>query len=140
MKSKSKPSITESLGNVFADLGLANPEQELTKARLMLQVYRTIKERKLTQAQAGEILGIRQPHVSTLMRGQSGAFSVERLMDFLTALGHNIQIAVTHSRKRHGRCQFPLPNTSDQRYKPSAGPGDPGLLQKTLWSVSANAT
>jgi len=74
--------IAESSGNLFADLGLANPEQELLKARLTLQIYRSIKERKLTQAQAGEILGIKQPHVSSLMRGQSGLFSVERLMDF----------------------------------------------------------
>jgi len=95
--------ITEGSGNVFADLGLANPEQELLKARLTLQIYRTIKGRKLTQVQAGEILGIKQPHVSSLMRGQSGAFSVERLMDFLTALGHDIEIAVTPSRKEHGK-------------------------------------
>jgi predicted XRE-type DNA-binding protein len=88
---------------VFADFGLADPEQELLKARLTLQIYRTIKGRKLTQAQAGEILGIQQPHVSSLMRGQSGTFSVERLMDFLTALGHDIEIAVTSSRKEHGK-------------------------------------
>ncbi len=88
---------------MFADFGLADPEQELLKARLTLQIYRTIKGRKLTQAQAGEILGIQQPHVSSLMRGQSGTFSVERLMDFLTALGHDIEIAVTSSRKEHGK-------------------------------------
>jgi len=95
-------SITESSGNVFADLGLLNPEQELLKAKLILQIYRTIKERKLTQAQAGEILGIKQPHVSSLMRGQSGTFSAERLMEFLTALGHDIKISVSSRRQRHG--------------------------------------
>ena len=102
-KTKSTPGIIVSSGNVFVDLGFANPEQELLKARLTLQIYRTIKGRKLTQAQAGEILGIQQPHVSSLMRGQSGTFSVERLMDFLTALGHDIEIAVTPSRKKHGK-------------------------------------
>ena len=102
-KTKSTVRITESGGNVFADLGLANPEQELLKARLTLQIYRTIKERKLTQVQAGEILGIKQPHVSSLVRGQSGTFSVERLMHFLTDLGHDIEIAVTPSRKQHGK-------------------------------------
>src|SRR5258708_15498358 len=80
-KTTSSASIAESSGNVFADLGLAHPEQELLKARLTLQIYRTIKDRKLTQTQAGDILGIKQPHVSSLMRGQSAAFSVERLMD-----------------------------------------------------------
>ncbi len=103
-KKNSVPSvrITKSSGNVFADLGFANSEQELLKARFTLQIYRSIKERKLTQTQAGEILGIRQPHVSSLMRGQSGAFSVERLMDFLTSLGHDIEIAITTSRKKQG--------------------------------------
>jgi predicted XRE-type DNA-binding protein len=100
---KTKLGVTESSGNVFADLGLANREQELLKARLTLRIYLTIKERNLTQVQAGEILGIQQPHVSSLMRGQSGTFSVERLMDFLTALGHDIEIAVTPSRKEHGK-------------------------------------
>jgi len=104
-KRKSKPAIrvTRSSGNVFADLGLVNPEQELLKARLLLQIYRTIKGRKITQVQAGVILGIQQPQVSNLMRGQSGNFSVERLMDFLTALGHDIEIAVTPTRKAHGK-------------------------------------
>ncbi len=88
--------------NVFADLGLPRPEQELLKARLTLQIYRIIKERHLTQAQAGEILGIKQPHVSLLMRNRSGNFSVARLMDFLTALGHDVEIRVRRTRKPHG--------------------------------------
>lgn len=92
----------EGSGNIFADLGLPHPEQELLKARLTLQIYRIIKERHLTQAQAGEILGIKQPHVSLLMRNRSGSFSVERLMDFLIALGHDVEIRVRRTRKPHG--------------------------------------
>ena len=90
-------------GNVFADLGLPHHEQEMLKARLTLQIYRIIKERHLTQAQAGEILGIKQPHVSLLVRNRSGNFSVERLMDFLTALGHDVEIRVKRTRKPHGQ-------------------------------------
>ncbi len=89
-------------GNVFADLGLPHPEQELLKARLTLRIYRLIKERGLTQARAGDILGIKQPHVSALMRNRSGIFSVERLMDFLTALGQDVEITVRPTRKEHG--------------------------------------
>jgi len=110
-KNKFTPRVTESSGNVFADLGFANAEQELLKAHLTLQIYRTVKGRKLTQVQAGEILGIKQPHVSSLMRGQSGTFSVERLMDFLTALGHDIEIAVTPSRKAHGKMFVTVPES-----------------------------
>ena len=102
MKAASKISVREGSGNVFADLGFPNPEREQLKARLTLQIYRLIKKRSLTQAQAGVILGIKQPHVSGLMRGQSGSFSVERLMDFLTALGQDVQITVRPTRKEHG--------------------------------------
>ena len=95
--------MPERSGNIFADLGLPNPEQELLKARLTLQIYKIIKARGLTQAQAGEILGIKQPHVSALIRNRSGIFSVERLMQFLTALGQDVEISVRPTRKEHGQ-------------------------------------
>src|SRR5260370_25041600 len=83
--------VEKSSGNVFADLGLPHPEQELLKAQLTLQIYRLIKQRGLKQAEAGKILGIKQPHVSILMRNRAGSFSVERLMDFLCALVQNVR-------------------------------------------------
>ncbi len=91
--------VEEGRGNVFADLGFPNPEREQLKARLTLQISRVVKDRRPTQAEAGEILGIKLPHVSSLMRGQSGTFSVERLMEFLTALGQDVQITVGPKRK-----------------------------------------
>jgi predicted XRE-type DNA-binding protein len=106
---RKKPVVVEnSSGNVFADLGLPHPERELLKARLTLQIYRLIKARHLTQAQAGVILGVRQPQVSALMRGQSGTFSVERLMDFLTLLGQDVEISVRPTRKEHGEVSVVL--------------------------------
>ena len=80
--------------NFFADLGLPHPERELLKAKLTLEIYRLIRKRNLTQVEAGKILGIKQPHVSALMRNRAGSFSVERLMDFLTALGQDVEISV----------------------------------------------
>ena len=102
MRKKDKIAFEEGSGNVFADLDLPRPEEELLKARLTLQIYRLIKGRGLTQVQAGEILGIKQPHVSALMRNRSGTFSVERLMQFLTALGQDVQITVRPMRQEHG--------------------------------------
>lgn len=102
MKKDKRIRVRQGSGNIFADLGFRNPEREQLKARLTLQIYRVIKDRGLTQAEAGGILGIKQPHVSGLMRGQSGAFSVERLMDFLTALGQDVEITVRPTRKEHG--------------------------------------
>lgn len=94
--------VEKGSGNVFADLGLRNPEQELLKARLTLQIYKIIKARGLTQAQAGEMLGIKQPHVSALLRNRAGSFSVGRLMEFLAALGQDVQITVKPTRKAKG--------------------------------------
>jgi predicted XRE-type DNA-binding protein len=102
MRRKKQVEAEESSGNVFADLGLPNPEQELLKARLTFQIYKIIKARGLTQAQAGEVLGIKQPHVSALMRNRAGNFSVGRLIEFLTALGQDVQIIVKPTRKAHG--------------------------------------
>lgn len=95
-------------GNVFADLGLPNPEQELLKAELTLQIHRLIKQRNLTQTQAGKILGISQPHVSALARNRAGNFSVGRLLDFLTALGQNVEITVKPARKEQGEMSVVL--------------------------------
>ena len=100
---KARIRVDESSRNVFADLDVEQPEQELLKARLTLRIYKLIKARGLTQAKAGEILGIKQPHVSLLMRNRSGTFSVERLMQFLTNLGQDVEITVRPTRKEHGR-------------------------------------
>jgi predicted XRE-type DNA-binding protein len=109
MKKKSKIAVEESSGNIFADLGLPHPERELLKARLTLQIYRLIKQRGFTQAEAGEVLGIKQPHVSALMRNRAGNFSVERLMEFLTALGQDVEITVRSTHKEHGQLSVVVP-------------------------------
>jgi predicted XRE-type DNA-binding protein len=105
---RSSTRVTESTGNVFVDLGLPNAEQELLKAQLVLQIYRIIKQRGLTQTQAAEALGIKQPHVSLLMRNRAGTFSVGRLIDFLTALGQDVEITVRPTRKKHGELSVAL--------------------------------
>ena len=102
MRKRARVRADVSSGNVFADLGLPNPEQELLKARLTLQIYKLITARGLTQAQAGKILGIKQPHVSALMRNRAGNFSVGRLIEFLTALGQDVEITVKPTRKATG--------------------------------------
>jgi predicted XRE-type DNA-binding protein len=107
-KSAKEDTIKVGSGNVFADLRLPNPEQELLKAELTLQIYRIIKERNLTQTEAGKILGISQPHVSALARNRAGNFSVGRLLDFLTALGQNVEITVKPARKDQGEMSVVL--------------------------------
>jgi predicted XRE-type DNA-binding protein len=94
--------VVEGSGNVFADLGLPNPKQELLKAQLTLQIYGILKDSGMTQVEIAKILGVQQPQVSLLMRNRAGNFSVGRLMEFLTALRRDIEITVRPTRKEHG--------------------------------------
>jgi predicted XRE-type DNA-binding protein len=81
-------------GNVFADLGLQNPEEHLAKAELASRINDAIRKLRLTQASTGERLGIDQPKVSRLMRGYLTNFSTDRLMHFLTLPGQDVEIVV----------------------------------------------
>jgi predicted XRE-type DNA-binding protein len=97
--------VTESSGNVFADIGLPEPEEELTKAQLASHIRQVIKRHRLTQVAAAAQMDIDQPKVSALLNGRLTNFSSERLMRLLTALGQDVDITVrTKPRNRsHGR-------------------------------------
>src|ERR1700733_4104029 len=84
----------EGSGNVFADIGLANAEELKAKTLFVIEIKRIVKKRKLKQAEIAEILGIPQPKVSHLLKGQSSGFSTERLMRFLNALDQDINIKI----------------------------------------------
>ncbi len=92
--------ITRSSGNVFADLGFDNPEEMETKAKLVSQINAIIKKRKLTQKEAGAILGITQSRVSDLAHGGLSGFSVDRLFRLLNKLDREIEIIVKRKRSR----------------------------------------
>lgn len=86
--------VQVSSGNVFADLGLPDPEEMLIKAELARQISEIIIQQHLTQIEAAELLGIDQPKVSALMRGKITGFSIERLFRLLNALGRDVEIVV----------------------------------------------
>lgn len=87
--------IIRGSGNVFADLGLANPEERLLKARLASLIYDSIEAKGWTQAHTAGVLGITQPDVSDITRGRLKNFSSERLLNLLTRLNHRITITVS---------------------------------------------
>lgn len=95
-----------SSGNVFADLGIENPEEELTKAKLVWEIEQIIKKRKLNQVNAAKIMGINQPKVSALIRRKLDGFSVERLIHFLNALGQDIDIIVRPKPRNRKQAQI----------------------------------
>ena len=98
-KKKQEPDIpvTPNSGNVFADLGFAEPEEELTKAQLASHIRQIIQRRRLTQTAAAVLMGIDQPKVSALLNGRLANFSTDRLMRLLTALGQDVEIVVRES-------------------------------------------
>lgn len=97
--------VTESSGNVFADMGLPEPEEELAKAQLASQICEVIRRQRLTQVAAASRMGIDQPKVSALINGRLANFSSERLMRLLTALGQDVEITVRAKprNRAHGR-------------------------------------
>ncbi len=100
-----EPSFTISSGNVFADLGVDEPEEALAKAALAYKISRIIDEKTLTLAQAARALGVDQPAILALVRGQLDDFTTDHLLRFLTALDHDVEIAVTPkgSSRVHGQ-------------------------------------
>ena len=96
--------VEQGSGNVFADLGIPNAEAHLLKAEIVTRIDRIIRQRGLKQAEAAKLLGLSQPDVSRLLRGNFRAYSMERLLRLLTALGRDVQIVIREPRSpRRGR-------------------------------------
>jgi len=95
--------VTESSGNVFADMGLPEAGEELTKAQLASHIRQAIKRRRLTQAAAAALMGVDQPKVSALLNGRLANFSSERLMRLLTAIGQDVEITVRAKPRNRAR-------------------------------------
>jgi len=93
-------------GNVFADLGHSDPEEALLKAQLAREISEAIRERKLTQESAAELLGLDQPKVSAIMRGRLSGFSVQRLLRCLTALERDVTITFGPRKRERGRIEL----------------------------------
>lgn len=102
-KKRREIQVEESSGNVFADLGLSDPEERLAKADLAIAISREIEARGLIQSEAAELLGVAQPDVSNLMRGRLSGYSIERLTRLLNALGQDVEIRIRPSGMRGGR-------------------------------------
>jgi predicted XRE-type DNA-binding protein len=90
--------ITRGTGNVFADLGLADAGERQTKTRLALALNRIIKDQALKQIDAARLLGVPQPKISALVNYRLDGFSVEKLMEFIVALGRDVEIIVRPRR------------------------------------------
>ena len=86
--------------NVYADLGYSDADEMLVKAQLVSKIAVSIRQRGLTQVEAARVLGLTQPKVSAMLRGQFRGFSERRLIDCLTSLGRDLQIVIKEAPRR----------------------------------------
>lgn len=94
--------ITRSSGNVFADLDFPNASEELLKADLVRQIIRAMQQRHLTPARTATLLGVAPSDIVQLVHGQYEDYSTDRLLQFLTALGLDVEIVLTPTEHAHG--------------------------------------
>lgn len=86
-------------GNVFADLGFDDPEEEIMKAKLVREFRTIVKKRRMTQAKIADTIGVKQPDVSAIMNGRTEKFSITRLVRFLDRLDYKVELVVRQKRR-----------------------------------------
>lgn len=99
----SRIAVAASSGNVFADLGFPEPEEELAKAELLKHIQQTIRRRRLSQKAAAVLMGVDQPKVSALVNGRCANFSSGRLMKLLIRLGQDVEVTIRPAPQGRGR-------------------------------------
>ena len=94
----SETAVETGSDNVFADLGLADADAHIVKAEFVTRIDAIVRQRGITQAEAARLLGLSQPCVSRLLRGDFREYSLERLLRLLTVLGRDIDIVIRQPR------------------------------------------
>ena len=98
MNARAKPRLPETVemgsGNVFADLGLPDPDERRLRVQLATRLNDLLQADGLTQVAIGKRLGIAQPHVSELKNFKLGRFSSERLLHFITLMDRDVEIFI----------------------------------------------
>ena len=89
-------------GNVFADLGLPDADAHFVKAELVTRIDAIVRQRGITQTECARLLGLSQPDVSRLLRGDFREYSLERLFRLLTTLGRDVDIVIRQPRSAAG--------------------------------------
>ena len=99
-KAREDRAVYAGSGNVYADLGYENAEEMLVKAQLVSKIAEIIQRRGFTQVEAAKLLGLTQPKVSAMLRGQFRGFSERKLINCLTSLGRDVQIVIKDAPQR----------------------------------------
>lgn len=99
-KARERTAVYAGTGNVYADLGYPDADAMQVKAQLVSKIAEIIHRRGLTQVEAARLLGLTQPKISTMLRGQFRGFSERKLIDCLTSLGRDVQIVIKEAPPR----------------------------------------
>ena len=100
--------VQRSSGNVYADLGLPDAERLKIKSGLVIEIRKAMRRHGLTQQEAAKRMGITQPKVSDMMRGDFSNLSERKLMDCLNRLGYDIEIKVKPASRRVGHLRLAI--------------------------------
>ncbi len=103
MNMKDETRFTRSSGNVFADMGRPNADEQLAKAQIAARIARLIADQKATQAEMATLLGVTQPQISGLMRGRWENISLDKLFRLLKALDTDVSITLTPKQADHAQ-------------------------------------
>jgi predicted XRE-type DNA-binding protein len=96
-----KVKVTPANGNVFADLGFSPEEANnlYVRSRLLNEVQRIFRRRKLKQAEAAKLFGVSQPRLSLALKGSIGEFSIDALVSMLSHAGRHVDVSIRPARK-----------------------------------------
>ena len=100
--------VQRSSGNVFADLGLPDADKLQIKSGLVIEIRKAMRQQGLTQQQTAKRMGITQPKVSDMMRGDFSNLSERKLMDCLNRLGYDIEIKVKSASNSVGHLRLAI--------------------------------
>jgi predicted XRE-type DNA-binding protein len=113
MEEESRVELEESCGNVFADLGLPDAEELYLKANLVIAISQAMKAKRVSQKKLATMVGLDQPKVSALLRGQTRGYSADRLISILNALGQDVKITIEPIPVRESRAGYTLVERTD---------------------------
>ncbi len=106
MEEESGLEVEESCGNIFTDLGLPDAEELYLKANLVIAISQAMKAKRVSQKKLATMVGLDQPKVSALLRGQTRGYSADRLIGILNALGQDVKITIEPIPVRESRAGY----------------------------------